>query len=946
MSNARETHHPGHAFRSRISAGIDRFIPAHVSDGDPDALRRARLVVVYGLTLIAAAIIYAVILLAMNSAISAISLALAIGVTLVALQVMRWTGSSFAAGNLLTAAFFGVLTAIACRLGGHGALELPWYAAVPVVALSTAGRRSAILWLAVTASSLTAFYVLDYSGYYFPNDLAPHHYELLCLLAWIGLIVLMLGLALMYEMAKERMVNRLAQQRDFLNTVVESLANPFLVIDANDYSICLANAAARRNGAPGAKTCHAATHRRDTPCEGSNDPCPLVEVRRTGKPTMVEHTHYGADGSPQLFEVYAYPVFDENGRVVQVIESSLDITERKQAEGRLRESEERYRAITETASDAIIAADVEGNIRLWNAGAEKIFGFTAAEAVGRSLMDLIVPAQYHEAKQKGLAKFAHTGRGAAVGKMLELTALRKDGTEFPVEISISSYQDKNDFVGVALVRDITERRQAETARELAIERRQRLNELQRALLGPGGLDAKLTQITDGVVDILDVDFCRIWLTQPGDLCESGCMHADVTEGPHVCRHRDRCLRLRASSGRYKHIDGEVHRRVPFGCYKIGRVASSQDSKFLTNEVTTDPQVHNHDWAKKLGLVSFVGYQLQPRGGETIGVLALFSKHPIDSEMDALLEGLGSTAALMVQKAQADEDLEAATKKLVESSRKAGMSEVATDVLHNVGNVLNSVNVSAGLVNEKIRGSRVQGLSRATALMSEHADDLGAFITQDERGKHLPGYLTKLAEYLADEQTGILGELRYLTENVEHIKNIVSMQQSLSGVSGVSEPVRLDDLLDDLLKMDASSLEHRGIMVVREYDELPVVTIDKYKLTQILVNLLKNARDALTEDQRRDRRLTVRLKASDEDCVQIEVADNAVGIPPENLTQIFAHGFTTKKDGHGFGLHGSALAAKELGGSLTAYSDGPGQGATFALELPLRVTEKSNVHVAV
>ena len=288
------------------------------------------------------------------------------------------------------------------------------------------------------------------------------------------------------------------------------------------------------------------------------------------------------------------------------------------------------------------------------------------------------------------------------------------------------------------------------------------------------------------------------------------------------------------------------------------------------------------------------------------------------------------------------ELRSMQQQLIKTSRQAGMAEVATDVLHNVGNVLNSVNVSAGLVNEKIRGSRVPGLAKATALMSEHADDLGTFITQDERGKQLPGYLTKLAEHLAEEHADVLGELRHLTENIEHIKNIVSMQQSLSGVSGVTETVRISDLLDDLLKMDASSLAHRGIKVICEYNEFPVLTIDKHKLTQILVNLLKNAKEALIEDQGPDPRLSVRLRALDQDRVQIEVADNAIGIPPENLLKIFAYGFTTKEYGHGFGLHSSALAAAEMGGSLTAYSDGSGRGATFTLDLPRQVTEKRDV----
>ena len=290
----------------------------------------------------------------------------------------------------------------------------------------------------------------------------------------------------------------------------------------------------------------------------------------------------------------------------------------------------------------------------------------------------------------------------------------------------------------------------------------------------------------------------------------------------------------------------------------------------------------------------------------------------------------------------EQELEEAHRQLLQASRRAGMSEVATDVLHNVGNVLNSINVSAGLVSEKIRGFRVPSLTRATMLMSEHAHDLGNFITQDERGRQLPGYLTRLADHLTDEQADVLGELRSLTQNIEHVKNIISMQQSLAGMAGVIEPVRISDLLDDLLKMDADSRDRRGVQVVCEYDELPAIVVDKHKLTQILVNLLKNAKDALAECSGSDKRLTLRLKTPDTRHIRIEVADNAKGIPPEHLTKIFAHGFTTKKDGHGFGLHGSALAATELGGSLTAHSDGPGRGATFALELPLRAAEKNDV----
>ena len=194
--------------------------------------------------------------------------------------------------------------------------------------------------------------------------------------------------------------------------------------------------------------------------------------------------------------------------------------------------------------------------------------------------------------------------------------------------------------------------------------------LQQLLLGPAPLEDKLRKVTDAIVGLFDADFCRIWLIRPGDLCEQGCVHAEVHDGQRVCQQRDRCLHLRASSGRYTHIDGPGHRRVPFGCYKIGRVASDDDPKFLTNDVQNDPDVHNHAWARELGLVSFAGYQLRPSGGEPLGVLALFAKHPILAAEDAMLEGLGSTVSRVLKQALAEEALREEERLLAESQRIA------------------------------------------------------------------------------------------------------------------------------------------------------------------------------------------------------------------------------------------------------------------------------------
>ncbi len=219
------------------------------------------------------------------------------------------------------------------------------------------------------------------------------------------------------------------------------------------------------------------------------------------------------------------------------------------------------------------------------------------------------------------------------------------------------------------------------------------------------------------------------------------------------------------------------------------------------------------------------------------------------------------------------------------------------------------------------------------MLREHEANLGGFLTADPKGKQLPGYLGQLAEHLAGEQAATLQELAQLQKNVEHIKDIVSMQQSFAKVSGVTETLQASDLAEEALRMNASSLTRHDIQVARQFDEVPPITTEKQKVMQILVNLVRNAKQACDESGRPEKRLTLRVSTGC-DRVRISVRDNGIGIRPENLTRIFAHGFTTKKDGHGFGLHSGALAARELGGELRVESEGIGQGATFTLELPL------------
>jgi C4-dicarboxylate-specific signal transduction histidine kinase len=228
---------------------------------------------------------------------------------------------------------------------------------------------------------------------------------------------------------------------------------------------------------------------------------------------------------------------------------------------------------------------------------------------------------------------------------------------------------------------------------------------------------------------------------------------------------------------------------------------------------------------------------------------------------------------------------------------------------------------------------VSGLAKVVTLLREHASDLGTFMTADARGKHVVPHLENLSEHLLSEQAAIAEELKSLSANIDHIKEIVTTQQRYSKAGGVQEIVDVVDLVEDSLRMNAGALARHGVEIRRDFQTRTVLNLDKHKVLQILVNLVHNAKYACEESGRPNRQITLRVAAID-GRVAISVIDNGIGIAPENMTRIFNHGFTTRADGHGFGLHSGALAAQELGGSLSAHSDGPGLGARFTLELPL------------
>ncbi len=272
---------------------------------------------------------------------------------------------------------------------------------------------------------------------------------------------------------------------------------------------------------------------------------------------------------------------------------------------------------------------------------------------------------------------------------------------------------------------------------------------------------------------------------------------------------------------------------------------------------------------------------------------------------------------------------------MEAARRAGMAEIATGVLHNIGNVLNGVSTPLAFLSEQNASTRAGTLDDVVSLLDENADDLAHFFSEDPKGTQLRDFLAELARRLREERSDARSNLDRLRDNLEHLHSIVDAQQMHAKVGGVERRATAVELCEDALRICGASRPWRPNEVVRDFAQIPPLYIDKHKVLQILVNLLSNAREAMDEGAIDEHRLDISTELlALPDRLRIRVKDNGNGIEADVLEHIFEHGFTTRAHGHGFGLHSAALAARDLGGSITAQSAGRGAGATFCLEIPI------------
>ncbi len=593
-------------------------------------------------------------------------------------------------------------------------------------------------------------------------------------------------------------------------------------------------------------------------------------------PLRSKEGHYG------WFLSRAVPVRDSAGRVVRWFGTNTNITKERQAEAELHESEARKTAILETALDCIIAIDHHSLITEWNPAAEKTFGHSRADVLGRSLPDVIIPVALREAHYQGLQRYLKTGEGPVLGQRIEVPALHADGHEFPIELAITRIEGTEPAGFSAYLRDITERKQAEEALATHARLATLSADVGLALTRTDSLSDILQRCAEAVVRHLDAAFARVW----------------------TLNEIENVLELQASAGLYTHLDGP-HSRVPVGKFKIGLIASERQPH-LTNHVVGDPRVGNQEWAQREGMVSFAGYPLIVEG-RLLGVMAMFARHELPESVLRTLATVTDAISLGVKRKRAEEELARARYAAEEASRTKSL--FLANMSHELRTPLNAIMGYSEMLYEEAQDQKLD-------VFSADLDKINA------AGKHLLSLINDILDLSKIEA----GKMELYLEDFDlelMIQEIVATARPL--IQKNTNTLHLE-FAPDLGDM------HGDLTKVRQC------------LFNLLSNAAKFTKEGhITLTVQREPMETINDGAP-RDWITLRVSDSGIGMSAEQILGLFqafaqADASTTRKfGGTGLGLALTRRFCQLMGGDVTVQSI-PDEGSTFTIKIPA-ITENT------
>ncbi len=556
---------------------------------------------------------------------------------------------------------------------------------------------------------------------------------------------------------------------------------------------------------------------------------------------------------------------EANSRLAQ------EITDQKQADTELKESEERYHALFDQSLESVFISDLEGNFLDANDVGLNLLRYTREEIPFHSFATIVSEDYLQKAMEK-LSEVIETG---TMTELVELELKIKDGGTVLMEVMASLiYKDDVPYAIMGVGRDISARKQAETELKES-EEKYRL----------------LAENVNDVIWIRDQDLKMMYVSPSVERLKG------FTVAEEMNRSIEESLTPESLKLSVSLFDNELEKEKTGKADPARRIAIDLEAfckdgstKWLENNISI----------------------VRDEYGVATSVLGVYRDVTERKKAEAELAGLN--------------------KRLVEAANEAGRADIAASVLHNVGNILNSVLTSNKTIKDALTGSKIKGFEKANALLKENIDNIEDFIVNNPKGKKLLEYYIKLEEVLKEENEYLSEHSDRLSEKIDLIKDVVVAQQAYASGFSQTEEIDLKKIIEDALTIQSLSISNHSIDIVKKYEEVLPVNVQKAKFIHVLVNLLTNSKAAMADNDTENKTITISLNREGKN-VRLKISDTGCGISEEELKKIFTHGFTTKKDGHGFGLHSCANYMTEMGGTMWAESDGKGKGASFVLEFP-------------